>query len=257
MKCINHNRVVVLKQWENRAGPGDSPSKHKNINTQQTTMKTRPFPNTLACAALAASGLLLGSFSTSAAGYKLADKVGAGIADFRDEVVDVKKAVDATMAALDKVVAQATVDPRKAFKAFDSAVPKIDSAAAKAKKRAEDMKASGKKYFETWEKEIASVNDPDIRKLAEERRAKLQASFGNIKTTMEPARDQFNTWLADLKDLQKYLSQDLTIGGIDAAKDLIAKSKKNGVAVQQLLDTAIAELNTVVATITPAKAKKS
>jgi hypothetical protein len=219
-------------------------------------MKTISFPRLLALAAMAATGLLLGGSSAGAAGYKLADKVGAGIADFRDEIVDVKRAVDVTMASLDKIVTQATVDPRKAFKAFDSSVPKIDSAAAKAKKRGEDMKASGKKYFEAWEKEIASVNDPDVRKLAEERRAKLQASFGNIKTTMEPARDQFNTWLADLKDLQKYLSQDLTIGGIDAAKQLIAKSKKNGVAVQQLLDTATAELNTLVATITPAKAKK-
>ena len=46
-----------------------------------------------------------------------------------------------------------------------------------------------------------------------------------------------------------------SINGIDAAKALIAKSKKEGAAVQQTLDGAIAELNTVVATITPAKAK--
>ena len=98
------------------------------------------------------------------------------------------------------------------------------------------------------------MSDPEIRKLAEERKAKLQATFGDIKSTMEPARDQFNAWLAPLKDLQKYLSQDLTISGIDAAKDLIAKSKAGGTEVQQSL--VIAELNTVVATITPAKAKK-
>ena len=72
---------------------------------------------------------------------------------------------------------------------------------------------------------------------------------------MEPTRDQFNSWLADLKDLQKYLSNDLTIGGVDAAKDLIAKNKADGLAVQQSLDKAIAELNTVVATITPARKK--
>ena len=73
---------------------------------------------------------------------------------------------------------------------------------------------------------------------------------------MEPARDKFNTWLTALKDVQKYLSNDLTIGGIDAAKDLIAKNKSEGLAVQQNLDKVIAELNTVVATITPAKEKK-
>jgi hypothetical protein len=36
----------------------------------------------------------------------------------------------------------------------------------------------------------------------------------------------------------------------------INKAKTNGQAVQQTLDKVIAELNTIVATLTPAKAKK-
>lgn len=211
---------------------------------------------TFTLATLGIAGLLLAGSSANAAGYKLADKVGKDIAEFRDEIVDVKKAVDATMAALDKVVAQATTDPRKPFKAFEKSVSNIDSEAAKAKKRAEDMKARGKEFFDKWEKDLASVSDPDIRKLAEERKTKLQATFGNIRTTMDPAREQFNSWLANLKDLQKYLAQDLTISGVDAAKDLIAKSKSGGSEVQKTLDKVIAEMNTLVATMTPAKVKK-
>ena len=194
--------------------------------------------------------------SASAAGYKMADKTGASIAEFRDEILNVKKEVDATMTALDKVVTTAATDPRKAFKEFDKAVPRIDDAAKKAKKRAEDMRERGQAYFKEWERELAGVNNPEIRKLAEERKAKLQTAFDSIKGFMEPARDQFNTWLADLKDLQKYLSNDLTIGGIDAAKELIGKAKTEGQGVQQSMDKVIAELNTIVATITPAKAKK-
>src|SRR5262245_38511339 len=99
--------------------------------------------------AYALVGLFLAGIcaNVTAAGYKLADKVGKGIAEFRDEIVDVKKAVDTSMAALDKITAQAAVDPRKAFKEFDKSVPKIDSAAAKARKRAEDMREKGKDYF--------------------------------------------------------------------------------------------------------------
>jgi hypothetical protein len=191
-----------------------------------------------------------------AAGYKNADKTGASIAEFRDEIVNIKKEVDATVTALDKIVTTATTDPRKAFKEFDKAVPRVDDAAKKAKKRAEDMKARGQAYFKDWEKEMASVSNPEIRKLAEERKAKLQATFDSIRGFMEPARDQFNPWLADLKDLQKCLGNDLTIGGIDAAKELIGKAKTEGRGVQQTMDKVVAELNTVVATLTPAKAKK-
>jgi|WetSurMetagenome_2_1015567.scaffolds.fasta_scaffold55618_3 hypothetical protein len=211
----------------------------------------------LALAALTvAAAQLFAPTQAIAAGYKAADKTGASIAEFRDEIVKVKKEVDATMAALDKIVVTATSDPRKAFKEFDKAVPRIDEAAKKAKKRAEDMKARGQAYFAQWEKEMAAVNSPEIRQLAEERKAKLQAVFGNIKNFMEPARDQFTSWLANLKDLQKYLSNDLTIGGIDAAKELIGKTKTEGQGVQQSMDKVIAELNTIVATITPAKTKK-
>ena len=205
---------------------------------------------------IAGTALLTAGFQARAAGYKLADKTGVSISEFRDEIVDVKNQVDATLASLDKVVAQATIDPRKAFKEFEKNVPRIDSAAARAKKRATEMREKGKEYFDQWERELAAVNDPEIRKLAEARKAKLQAAFAKIRVSMEPARDKFNPWLTDLKDLQKYLGNDLTIGGIDAAKDLIAKNKSAGLAVQQNLDKVIAELNTVVATITPAKDKK-
>jgi flagellar biosynthesis chaperone FliJ len=201
-------------------------------------------------------GLLLAGAGAHAGGYKLADKVGEGIAECRDEIIDVKKAVDATLAALDKIAAQAAADPRKAFKEFDKSVPKIESAAAKAKKRADEMRARGKEYFTTWEKGLADVSDPKIRELAEKRKEKLQTSFENIKTSLEPAKEQFNSWLTNCKDLQKYLNQDLTIEGIDAAKDLFAKTKSDGMAVQQTLDKVIAELNSVVAAITPSKATK-
>jgi flagellar biosynthesis chaperone FliJ len=202
------------------------------------------------------AGLLLAGANASAAGYKLADKVGKGIAECRDEVVDVKKAVDTAMAALDKIVAQAAVDPRKAFKEFDKSVPKIESAAAKARKRAEEMREKGKEYFTVWEKELAEVNDPKIRELAQQRKEKLQSTFDNIKTHLTPAKEQFNTWLTNCKDLQKYLNQDLTIAGIDAAKDLFAKTKTDGMALQQTLDKVITELNSVVAAITPSKVEK-
>ena len=194
--------------------------------------------------------------AAAADGYKLADKTGASMAEFRDEILNVKKEVDETVAALDKVVATATTDPRKAFETFDKAVSAVDGASKKAKKRSEDMKAKGQAYFKDWEKEMSEVNNPEIRKLAEERKAKLQTAFDSIKTFMEPARDQFTTWLTNLKDLQTYLRNDLTIAGIDTAKEQISKAKTNGQAVQQTLDKVIAELNTIVATITPAKEKK-
>jgi hypothetical protein len=202
-----------------------------------------------------AAGQLLISTNLTAAGYKKADKTGASIAEFRDEIINIRKEVEATVLALDKILETANTDPRKAFKEFDKAVPRVENAAQKAKKRSEDMKAKGKAYFDQWEKELATLNDPEIRQLAQQRKLKLQGTFDALRSVMEPARDQFNVWLSSLKDVRQYLSNDLTINGIDAAKELITKTKTSGREVQQTLDVVITELNTIAATLTPAKAK--
>jgi hypothetical protein len=213
-------------------------------------IKATALPTLVAIAVAAAQFF---TAANAVAGYKQADKTGASIAEFRDEILNVKKEVDAAMVALDKVVAAAASDPRKAFKDFEKAVPRVDSAAQKAKKRAEDMRAKGQEYFKQWEAELATLNNEEVRKLADERKAKLQKTFESIKNFMDPAREQFTAWQGDLQDLQKYLSNDLTIAGVDAAKDLIAKTKTEGQGVQKTLDKVIAELNTIVATLTPAK----
>ena len=188
-------------------------------------------------------------------GYKQADKTGEGIADFREAIVNGKKAIDDTMKSLDQVAVSATSNPRKAFEQYSKNVDKLESAANDARKCSQDMKEQGKAYFAQWEKQMADVKNPDIRNLAMERKTKLQAAFDSIRQLAEPLKAQFDPWMSNLKDLQKYLANDLTIAGVDAAKPLFTKTEAEGREVQKSMDALVAELNTVAAAITPAKAK--
>jgi predicted nucleic acid-binding Zn-ribbon protein len=188
------------------------------------------------------------------AGYKQADKTGEGIATFREEIVNGKKAIDATMQALSQVATTANTDPRKAYENYCKQVSNLESTAARIRKRSEEMRARGKAYFDQWKEQLATVKNPEIQQLAKEREAKLSETFDNIKTVTEPLKAQFDPWMSELKDLQTYLSNDLTIGGIDAAKNLFAKTQKEGTDVQSSMDKLITELNTLAATITAAKA---
>ncbi len=205
----------------------------------------------LISASLGTAALLCGCGTT--AGYKQADKTGAGIAEFRDEIVTGQAAIDATMSALGDIAASANTDPRKPFEQFKKAVGNLESTAAKIRKRAQDMQAQGQAYFKQWEQQLAEVKNPEIRSLAEQRKAKLQATFASIRTHSEPLKAKFDPWMSDLKDLQKYLSNDLTIAGVDAAKDLFTKTTNEGLEVQKSMGALVAELNTIAAAITPAK----
>jgi hypothetical protein len=209
----------------------------------------------IASAAFVATLLITGCGTT--AGYKQADKTGAGIAEYREEVVNTKAAVDNTMKCLDQIAVTATMNPRQAFQDFSKSMAGLESAAAKARKRGEEMKARGQAYFTQWEQQMASVKNPEIRKLAEQQKAKLQATFDSIRKYSELLRAQFDPWLSDLKDLQNYLGNDLTISGVDAAKSLFAKAQAEGMEVQKSMEALVAELNTVAATLTPANVKPS
>jgi hypothetical protein len=208
---------------------------------------------TLAAAAALSTALFTGCGTTS--GYKQADKTGAGIAEFRTEIVNGKQAIDTTMKALDAVAVSANTNPRKAYEQFSKSLANLESVAAKARKRGEEMKAQGQAYFAQWEKQLAEVQNPDIRKVAAQQKVKLQAAFDSIRKYSEPLKAQFDPWMSDLKDLNNFLRNDLSVSGVDAAKSLFAKARAEGMDVQKSMDALVAELNTVAATLTPANVK--
>ena len=198
----------------------------------------------------------VGFSGCASSGYQQADKTGEGIADFREAIVEAKQSVDGAMASLSKTSETAATDPRKAFEAYSKSVDKVEDARAKAKSRADDVKAQGAAYFKQWEKQLAEIANPDIRKMAEDRKAKLNETFAKVAPLLEQAKSDFDPFLSDLKDLRTFLSNDLTVTGVDAAKGIIKKTRATGTKVQSSLDELIAEMNSIAATLTPAKAAK-
>jgi hypothetical protein len=217
-------------------------------------MNTR-YSRTLTLASATALAALLAAGCGTTSGYKQADKTGAGIAEFRTEIVNGKQAIDTTMKALDAVAVSANTNPRKAYEQFSKSLANLESVAAKARKRGEEMKAQGQAYFAQWEKQLAEVQNAEIRTLAAQQKAKLQATFDSIRKYTEPLKAQFDPWMSDLKDLDKYLGTDLSVSGVDAAKSLFRKTQSEGLEVQKSMDALVAELNTVAATLTPATGK--
>ena len=193
------------------------------------------------------------SLGGSSSGYKQADKTGASIAEFRTEIINGKQAIDATMKSLGDIATSAETDPRKAFEQFSKDVANLESTAAKIRKRSQSMQERGQAYFAQWQTELGLVSNPEIRKLAEERKAKLQETFDSIKKTTEPLKEQFDPWMANLKDLQTYLRNDLTVAGVDAAKKTFKQAHSEGADIQKAMNDLVAELNTIGATLTAAK----
>ena len=141
---------------------------------------------TLAVAAIAAATCFTGCSTT--AGYQRADKTGAGIAEFRAEVIKAKQAVDETVTALGQVAVTADTNPRAAFQQFSKSLANLETASAKAQKRGAEMKAQGQAYFAEWEKQMAQLQNPEIRELATKQKTKLQATFESMPLVVRQTR---------------------------------------------------------------------
>jgi hypothetical protein len=107
------------------------------------------------------------------------------------------------------------------------------------------MNAQSGSYFDTWQIELETIQNPDIRKRSEERRAKAFDSYKKIDTAMQAANESLVPFISDLQDIQRYLGNDLNAQGIAAIADVVKKTNTNAGAVEKKLDAAITEIDRV------------
>jgi hypothetical protein len=185
--------------------------------------------------------------------YRQADRTSDRITSFRDEAISMQQSIANTVIALDELVEQANVNPRDAYQQLTRAVEGAERANQTASRRAEDMRAEGKVFFEQWQQDVATIGNPEMRELAEERRATLERNFRNISYLTLEVRDELRPWLDNVRDLHTLLGRDLTPAGIKSARSLIATTKNEGAQLTLTYDNLIDELNAVIGVITPAR----
>jgi chromosome segregation ATPase len=205
--------------------------------------------------ALVSSGLIglalvAGCKST---GHEQVDQTSTRLEQFKTSVGALKGQLGSTADSLANVVAAGSSDPKPAYKEFDKQASAISNSVATARANLEKAQTAGAKLFDEWTKRLETITDPDIRKSSEKRRSDLQAALAKVSEKTGPAMAGLDSFVASTKDLQTYLSQDLTPAGIQAisgkSKDL---SKKAG-SVSKDLDEVIEEVTKVANQFATAK----
>ena len=161
----------------------------------------------------------------------------------RQELVKAKQEVQQANASLDKLAAGG--DLQQTYSQFTREVADVKAGGDRARARAQDMRARGQQYVAKWEKEADQVSSPELKAGMEQRRAKVKQRYDEIKSTAQAARDAYDPYLRDLQDIQRALANDLTPGGVDAARGAISKAKAEGQTLQQRIDDLIAQLDEV------------
>jgi hypothetical protein len=186
----------------------------------------------LAASAVAATLLMTGCVST---GYDKGNITAANIQSASDRIAALPGQIDTTLASLNGLVARPQADLRPQYKEFAANVAAVESAAKDLAASRSNMAARQKEFFAKWDEELAQIQNPDIKARSQNRKEQVNQQLMTIKTSYAQADIVFKPFLADLQDVQKYLSVDLTAGGIAAIKDPVAKAGQDAVPLKASL----------------------
>lgn len=183
---------------------------------------------TLTTAMAIVSGCSSGTYQKGASTASSIQKASTAISATRSQVGSV-------LTALNGLVSTPGVDLKPQFKAFSSQVSKLESDAKNVADISAQMEKRGSSYFEQWDKDIASMQNEEIKSRSATRRAEVSGHLDTIQKAYAAAKANFEPYMANIRDIQKALGADLTPGGIDAIKDIKRKASLAAIPLQDSL----------------------
>lgn len=159
-----------------------------------------------------------------------------------NDIKTASRQLDITGTSMDELMRPSQTDVKQAFESYKNNVGKMETMEKKFAKHAEQMKTQGNNYFEEWKKEGSEYSNPKIQQLSDQRRTELRKIYDKIAKNSIGVDEAFKTYVSDLKEIQTFLSTDLTQKGINAIRPTSEKVVSDGDSLKyaiQKLQTAI------------------
>lgn len=155
--------------------------------------------------------------------------------------------IDVTGTSLDSLVMVGQPDRKKSFDKYSDELSRLEKEGKRVLKRVDEMKSRSKEYFSEWEKQGDAFTNPQIRELSEERRSNLAQIYAQVPAAGVGIKGSYHAYLTDLKEIQQYLSNDLTPKGIEGIGPVAQKSVQDRDALKESLKPLIAALDEIKA----------
>ena len=174
--------------------------------------------------------------SCAASGYRKAESAASEMNSLRDNVQFISEDLAAVQGSLQRVLAPAGDGTVQAFQDFERQLDDVQSRISSADRNLTAVKSRGQSYFESWQKQIATIQDDEIRADATKRREDLLRAQAELDEAMEAVRPQREALLVSLKDLRVYFSNDLSAPGIELARNPVGRIDSDIAALRNRFD---------------------
>jgi DNA-binding XRE family transcriptional regulator len=170
------------------------------------------------------------------------EQLATSMKEVRLEAGQTRDQLATTLGALTRLTKQEKGDLRPAYEAFTAEVAKTEKAAAATGTRVVWMQGDGMKCFEDWQTTISSINNESLRKKSQKRLDAVKKSYGKVTAEFKEATEKFKPFLADLNDIQKVLSTDLTASGVKGLRSTVSSANSDYKQLNRNINSALEEM---------------
>jgi len=196
-------------------------------------MNLKKLPVFFAMACIAGSLSCMSGCATT--GMDRAAKTTTSMQDVQTDIDQAAMQVDATAAALDDLMNPGQPDVKESFKKYSKNVEKMEDIAKRLNRHTEQMKRRGNNYFREWDQQDNKYTNPQIQALSEQRRTELRETYSQIAASSVGVKGAMDTYVADIKEIEKYLAYDLTPKGIEAIAPVAQRTKRDGEKLKEAI----------------------
>lgn len=174
--------------------------------------------------------------------YDRGDAAARSLRNAAAEVQIESRHLNFTMTSLQDLVNKPAPDLRPQFQQFSRNLDNLRAAARRNEKAAEDAYKRNGAYLQSWDRQITNMSYEVVRTQSEARRNEVTERFNAVNRRYAEARTTMRPLLSYLNDIRAALSSDLTPGGLESAKPIVANAVENSKKVQLALSNLTNEL---------------
>jgi chromosome segregation ATPase len=141
------------------------------------------------------------------------------INDSAAQVAEVNGRIDDAVRQLDDLLNHPAARLEPQFDGYVDALERLKGAAESLNEHTDALQRKGREYLISWDREIATVRESELRESASERRQEVARRFDVLQERYAEARDQLAPLLRHLEERKAAISVDLTAAGIAQLQD--------------------------------------
>jgi hypothetical protein len=139
--------------------------------------------------------------------------------------------IKGTMALYNELLGGEAKKPDQTYKKLVQSVDKSSKSTNDIQKQRSSLEKEAVKFYQAWEKEIATYSDPSFQEKGQQRMAAVKGRFDAFVSGMEELRAMYEPFFAKLNDQVLFLGRDLSPEALGDVSDMVTKQNADADAL--------------------------